>query len=155
MLSWGDVEALTEDIAQRIWTDGAPDAVVGILRGGMVPATLLAHRLGVRDMRAVEVTRTVSEEVDAAKVPEPRYRNPASLGALAGRDVLVVDDIAGSGATLDRTRRLAQALAPARIRTAVVAVNRNNWHTAPGPEEALDYIGEICEGWVIFPWESR
>ncbi|MFP8941676.1 phosphoribosyltransferase [Streptomyces fenghuangensis] len=155
VLSWGDVEALTGSIAERVWADGAPEAVVGVLRGGMVPATLLAHRLGVRDMRAVEVTRTTADGVGAAKAPEPQYRNPASLGVLTGLDVLVVDDIAGSGATLDRARRLVRALGPSRIRTAAMAVNRDNWSTEPGPEEAIDYIGELYEGWVVFPWERH
>lgn len=154
-LSWGDIHCLTACLAGRIRLDNAPEIIVGIMRGGMVPAVMLAHQFGVRDVRTVEVTHTAGDGINADKTQTPQYRNPASLGDLTGRDVLLVDDIAGSGATLDRTRRILRALGPRRVRTAVLTVNQANWHTAPGPDAQIDYIAQHCEGWVIFPWEIR
>src|SRR5258708_14033773 len=97
-------------IGRAVSADGVPDVVVGILRGGMVPAVQLAHLLGIRTVRAVELTRTLADEVNAAKTARPVVANPGSLGDLSGQDVLIVDDIAGSGLTiLARQRPCADA----------------------------------------------
>ncbi|MEU8781362.1 phosphoribosyltransferase family protein [Streptomyces sp. NPDC048637] len=74
-------------------------AVVGTMRGGVLPAVWLAHRLGIRDVRTVEVTHTTDDGINAAKTRLPAARNPASLGDLTGLDVLLVDDIAGSASS--------------------------------------------------------
>ncbi|MGW5868354.1 phosphoribosyltransferase [Streptomyces sp. NPDC055239] len=155
VLSWPDLDRYTGQLAERIAAEGAPQTIVGIMRGGMIPAIQLAHRLTVRDVRTVEVTHTASDAINAAKTGAPAYRNPASLGDLAGHDVLLVDDIAGSGATLEHTRRMITGLAPGRLRTAVVSVNLANWQTASTPDTVIDYIALNCEGWVIFPWETH
>ena len=96
-LTWDDIGLATTELAQQTLAAGVPQAVVGIVRGGLIPAVWIAHRLGVHDVRTVEVTRTTSDAVNAAKTPLPTVRNPAALGDLAGLDVLLVDDIAGSG----------------------------------------------------------
>ncbi|MFF1712244.1 phosphoribosyltransferase [Streptomyces sp. NPDC058268] len=153
-LTWSRIEALTHQLAARADGDGMPETVVGIMRGGMIPAVMIAHQLGIRDVRTIEVTHTASDGVNAAKTSVPAYKNPASLGDLAGRDVLLVDDIAGSGATLERTRRIVEALGVRRLRTAVLTVNRANWPAPSCPEDRIDYIAEQTDTWVIFPWET-
>ncbi|WP_328373303.1 phosphoribosyltransferase family protein (plasmid) [Streptomyces sp. NBC_00445] len=153
-LTWSGIEAFTRELAAQVGGDGMPETVVGIMRGGMIPAVMVAHQLGIRDVRTIEVTHTVTDGVNAAKTSAPAYKNPTSLGDLAGRDVLLVDDIAGSGATLERTRRMVAALGVRRLRTAVLTVNRANWHAPDAPEERIDYIAEHTDTWVIFPWET-
>ncbi|MFI6287643.1 phosphoribosyltransferase [Streptomyces sp. NPDC051018] len=156
-LAWGGIEAIVRELVVRAAGDGMPETVVGIMRGGMIPAVMIAHQLGIRDVRTIEVTHTATDGVNAAKTSAPAYKNPASLGDLAGRDVLLIDDIAGSGATLERTRRMVQALGVRRLRTAVLTVNLANWQApkAPkAPKERIDYVGEHTDTWVIFPWET-
>lgn len=153
-LTWSRVEVLTRQLAVRVHGDGMPETVVGIMRGGMIPAVMIAHQLGIRDVRTIEVTHTASDGINAAKTSAPAYKNPASLGDLAGRDVLLVDDIAGSGATLERTHRIIEALGARRLRTAVLTVNRANWRAASRPEACINYIAEQTDTWVIFPWET-
>ncbi|MGA5442393.1 phosphoribosyltransferase [Streptomyces griseoincarnatus] len=153
-LTWSGVEAIVNELAVRANVDGMPETVVGIMRGGMIPAVMIAHQLGIRDVRTVEVTHTATDGVNAAKTSAPAYKNPASLGDLAARDVLLVDDIAGSGATLERTRRMVEALGVRRLRTAVLTVNLANWAASEAPKERIDYVGEQTDTWVIFPWET-
>jgi len=115
---------------------------------------MICHALGVRDLRSVHVTRTVADGVDADKTPEPVCRNAASLGDLAGADVLVVDDIAGSGATLRDVAGLVRACEPATVRTAACVVNQANWRDHRDPHQVVTYIGVTVDRWVIFPWEK-
>ncbi|WP_372412689.1 phosphoribosyltransferase [Streptomyces luteireticuli] len=154
-LTWDDIAAATRTLAEQAVAAGAPQAVVGIVRGGMIPAVWIAHRLGIHDVRAVEVTHTTSDGVNAAKTTLPTARNPASLGDLTGLDVLLVDDIAGSGATLAHTARMIRDLHPIRVRTAVLAVNRANWTQGADPRRCIDYIASLTDTWVVFPWEGQ
>lgn len=152
-LSWADVDALTGELATSVRRDRAPEVIVGVLRGGMIPAVVLAHRLGVRDVRAVEITHTVDDRVHAAKTRFPATVRAESLGDVAGRDVLVVDDVAGSGETLAAAVELIERAGAARVRTAVWVVNADNWTQPQSPEATVAYIARTCHGWVRFPWE--
>lgn len=157
VLEWADLVGLTNLLSRAVAADGVPAVVVGILRGGLVPAVLLAHTMGLRDVRAIDVTHTTSDSVDADKTPQPSARNPASLGDLTGLDVLVVDDVAGTGQSVTMTVKLVRAAGAVRIRTAVCAVNEINWFQAAERDvgEALTYLGGRYRGWVVFPWEKQ
>jgi hypoxanthine phosphoribosyltransferase len=156
-LTWAQLDDHVGAVAAAIRCTGIPDIVIGVLRGGMVPAVLLAHRLGVRDVRGLSVTHTLSEQADSAKSDHPLVANPASLGDLDGDDVLLVDDVAGSGATLDTAATLIAARA-GRVRRVALVVNTVNWERARqvAPQQQVpDYVGVTCAGWVRFPWEAR
>ncbi|MDX3098997.1 phosphoribosyltransferase family protein [Streptomyces sp. ME19-03-3] len=154
-LTWEDVGAATRGLAEQVTAEGMPQAVVGIVRGGVIPAVWIAHHLGIRDVRTIEVTRTTSDCINATKALVPTARHPASLGDLTGMDVLLVDDIAGSGATLAHTADLLRDLSPARVRTAVLTVNRANWMQEIDPDRVIDYIASLNDTWIVFPWEVQ
>jgi hypoxanthine phosphoribosyltransferase len=155
-VTWNDLDSLTATLVHYAATDGVPDIVVGITRGGLIPAVLCSHRLGVRDLRTVEITHTTSDGPHAAKYAQPRLANPASIGDIAGRDVLVIDDVAGTGDTLTAAATLLTTARAQRVRTAVCVVNDCNWRraTEQAPQDAIDYIATRTNGWVIFPWET-
>lgn len=157
VLTWEQLTQITSRLAHAAHADTAPATVVGVLRGGMIPAVHIAHLLGVRDVRALDVTHTLGEGINAAKAPSPVLRNAVSVGDLTRCDVLLVDDIAGSGETLAASHRLLQAAGAARIRTAACAVNEINWRRASDrdPGGAITYVGASYQGWVVFPWETR
>jgi uncharacterized protein len=155
VLDWETLTGIAERVAELARAGGVPDVVVGVARNGLIPAVVICHALGVRDLRSVHVTRTIADGVDADKTPEAVCRNAASLGDLAGADVLVVDDIAGSGATLRDVAGLVRAGAAATVRTAACVVNRANWRDHRDPDQVVTYIGVAVDRWVIFPWEKR
>lgn len=156
-LDWPQFTALVTGLADDVSEDGLPDVVVGILRGGMVPAVLLAHQVGLRTVRAVEITHTTADIPNAGKTTRPVLVNSVSLGDLTGLDVLIVDDVAGGGQTLAAAQQLAVTAGARRARTAVCVVNERNWRSANGrePHQALTYVGVCCQGWVRFPWETQ
>jgi len=156
-LDWPTVTALATGLAADVAHDGPPQVLVGVLRGGMVPTVMLAHALGLRTVRAVEVTHTIADGVDAAKTETPVVVRPDTLGDLAGMDVLIVDDIAGTGDTMAATAALARQAGARRVRTLACVVNETNWRKArtQQPGELLTYVGTVVQGWVVFPWETR
>jgi len=158
-VSWHMTSRHVSRIGSAVDADGVPDILVGVLRGGMIPAVQLAHLLGIRTVRAIQVTRTLTDEADAAKTLQPVTANPGSLGDLSGQDVLIIDDIAGSGLTMLACKGLVQQAGAARVRTAALAVNALNWERSRSrsvsPSRELTYVGHIYRGWVTFPWERQ
>jgi hypoxanthine phosphoribosyltransferase len=153
VVDWSQITAIAGALAAAVAADRPPDVVVGVLRGGMIPAVLLAHHLGVRDVRAVAVTHTEADGVNAAKTSLPTLLNPASLGDVAGRDVLVVDDVAGTGETLEAARSLVCAGQVSAARTVVCVLNEANWPAPAVGQRTPTYIGRRVQRWVVFPWE--
>lgn len=111
------------------------DLVVGISRGGVIPAALAAQRLSC-DLRVMAVRFR-----DDAHRPEraaPLVTPPAF--DVAGRRVLLVDDVARTGATL---RAAAAALAAAAaVRTLVVAGR-------------ADYALFRVDSCIAWPWQPQ
>jgi len=72
--------------------------------------------------------------------------------ALAGRSVLVVDDIVGSGLTIREAGDALRALGATPILSALV-VNQANLGVSR-PEDLIDHWACVVRGWVRFPWEA-
>lgn len=157
-LDWVGFERVVAMLADEIGAGGVPDVLVGVLRGGMMPAVMLAHRLGVRTVRGVDIARTLSEAIQAPKLPAPDVRAVAGIGALTGMDVVLVDDVAGSGLTIEAATAAVRERGPSRLRRVVAVVNTVNWKAhmpRAVPGEIFDHVGASCSGWVRLPWEYR
>lgn len=99
-----------EDIARRLAAWRFPeriDGVVGIASGGIVPAAMVAQRLGV-GLRLIALN--YRDEANAPRHPAPRLLSAVpDLGDW--RRVLLVDDVYVSG----QSWRAARALLPAEV----------------------------------------
>jgi uncharacterized protein len=99
-----------KDIAARLARWQFPehlDGVVGIARGGVVPAALVAQRLGL-EMKIIALS--YRDENNEPRYPEPRLL--AAVPALgAWRRVLLVDDVYVSG----KSWQAARARVPAAV----------------------------------------
>lgn len=93
-----------EEIAARVAQVELPevDVVYGIATGGVVPAALLAYRLGVPLVR-VEINYRAPD--NTPRRPAPELLAGVELPA-AGSRVLLVDDVSVTGKTLALARSL-------------------------------------------------
>lgn len=72
------------------------DIVVGIARGGIVPAAMVAHQLGA----GLELLHlNYRDDGNKPRYPQPKLLQPSHL-KLHGQRVLLVDDVSVTGATL-------------------------------------------------------
>ncbi|HNN93526.1 MAG TPA: IMP dehydrogenase [Pseudomonadota bacterium] len=123
-----------------------PQVVVGIVRGGLCPAVQVSHALGTRECYLLDVVRNTQAEGRYSERGEPQLKWDLPAGVVAGKDVLLVDDIAGDGGTLRLTVRHLKDSGAASVRTAVLVRNQ-------GCTLHVDFFGVGVDDWVVFPWE--
>lgn len=86
---------------------GHHDAVVGILRGGRVPALVAAEAVGT-PLRWLRIS--YRDDDHRPLRPEPRLQFSEPMGIAQGSRVLLVDDVAVSGATIQIARTALEGL---------------------------------------------
>ena len=110
--NWQDVENACINIALQMYKDKwRPDYIVGITRGGNVPATILSNMLGVRGEALKVSLRDATGESESncwmatdafGYVDEEERANTKSRWDIAKRKkILIVDDINDTGATFN------------------------------------------------------
>jgi hypoxanthine phosphoribosyltransferase len=86
-------------LVRNIQADGTPQIIVGVELGGLIPAVMLSHQLGAPTVLALPIRSTTTDFVYASKLP-PVAVPQDHFQQVMGRDIVVIDDIVGSGATL-------------------------------------------------------
>ena len=143
LVSWQDIDEMTDIISKRIIADGFnPDVIVGILRGGIIPARILADKINVDDIGVLEVKLYKSVGIRGER---PYLRQPLIL-PVTGKRVLIVDDVSDSGLTLQFAVEVVNAYMPKEVKTATLYIK-------PWTDFIPDYYARSTESWVVFPWE--
>jgi hypoxanthine phosphoribosyltransferase len=144
IVTWDDLAGLVARLADQ--TRGDYDVMLAITRGGLVPAGMLAYRLGIRNILVAAV-----EYYDDAGRPGPRptvLQFPADP-LLRGQRVLIVDEVWDSGTTIHAvTERVRQA---GGIPTTAVLHFKPGRSKVPG---APDHHAATTERWVVYPFKS-
>ncbi|HQF69677.1 MAG TPA: phosphoribosyltransferase family protein [Promineifilum sp.] len=141
-ISWDDFHGLVKALAVAV-ASWRPEVVLPVLRGGAYPGGLLAHILQV-EVYPVRLTRR-QDDVVVRESPLWLVEPPA---AVAGRRVLVVDEMCSTGETLRLVRERALALDAAEARTATLYAH--TWGA-----DAVDYTGLITDELVLNPWDRE
>ena len=81
--------------------------IVAIARGGLTVATMLGYRLGLKIIETVCIISYTNKEQGELRIIKPVSMDPAFLALLGegGEHVLVVDDLADTGATIELMRK--------------------------------------------------
>ena len=117
-VTWDDLDRLVAELAERLAAAPAPDVVLAISRGGLVPAGMLGYRMGWRDMllAAVVVVRRRERLPRQGRLPAVPVRRPAARA----RRSSIIDEVWDSGTTIaavskrhPRRRRHARDRGPA------------------------------------------
>lgn len=130
---------LSEQIVESGWF---PDLIVGVARGGLIPAGAIGYAIGVKAMGAINVEfyTDIGQTLEEPIILSPQL----DTDSLKGKKVLVVDDVADSGKTLDLVVNLLKETAD-EVRSAVI-------YTKPKTIFEPDFSWKKTDQWINFAW---
>ena len=160
--TWQDIEHHTQEILRQIHADAwRPDYVVGLTRGGLVPANLISQYLGCR-METLKVSLRDDTECESNLwMAEDAFGHEMERP----KNILIVDDINDTGATLNYIRedwpsgcfpdnlRWTEVWGQ-NVRVAVLVDNESSKNEIPVSYSAVDLNKAEQDSWIVFPWEE-
>jgi hypoxanthine phosphoribosyltransferase len=117
-----------------------PEIVVGIAKGGVLPGAVLASLLR-REFYPIRLSRRHDDRVVR---DEPALLSPVPE-AVAGKRVIIIDDIAVTGETLRLAAREALRLGAMIVKTAALFVH--------GVSQRPDYFVLDTDDLILNPWD--
>lgn len=144
-LSWKDIEEASIAIAEKITYSGfSPQVIVGVLRGGWIPARILSDLLDVREVGALEIKfyKGIEERSERPVITQPLVCD------VKDKNVLIVDDVADTGKSLQVALGAVSLYGPKQIKSASLYVK-------PWSVIVPDFYYAQTDKWIIFPWEKR
>jgi uncharacterized protein len=146
VLTWESFGEGSRALGQLIADTGyQPDIILGVARGGLLPAAAVAYALDVKNLFTmnVEFYTGVDERLDFP-VMLPPLLNAVDL---KGARVLVADDVADTGATLQLVKEFC-AEHVHDVRCAVL-------YEKPRSIVKCEYVWRRTDRWIDFPWSSQ
>ena len=154
-LTWEVFGEASRYLSQEIVDSGwFPDLIVGVARGGLIPAGAIGYAIGVKEMGAINVEfyTDIGETL-----PEPILLNPQlDTDSLKDKKVLVVDDVADSGKTLKMVMDLIDEHGLSLDGSAAVRVEARSAVIYKKPVSIIepDYVWAHTDKWINFPWST-
>ena len=143
ILTWESFGVAGRQLAEQVAEDNfAPDLILAIARGGLFVAGALGYALNVKNLYVmnVEFYTGVDERLDMPVMLPP----VPNVVDLTGAKVLVADDVADTGGTLELVRNFC-ADHVAEVRCAVV-------YQKPHSTVDCEYVWRRTDRWIEFPW---
>jgi hypoxanthine phosphoribosyltransferase len=131
--------------AEKIRQSGfKPDVIVGITRGGWIPARVLSDLLEIPDLATVRV----EFYLDIAKTRNEPFLTQGVSAVVEGKKTLIVDDVADTGKSLQLAREHILQRGATEVRIATM-------YRKPSSLIKPDYYEKETHCWVVFPWETK
>ncbi len=145
-VSWNDIERWSEGMLNMLISDNyKPDIVIGIARGGLIPARMMSDYLFIKDLLTVKTEHWgLTASMDGKAVLKGKLNYD-----IGNKKVLIVDDITDTGESIKLAYDYIKTLNPAEVKTSsMLYVNSSSY--------VPDYYGEGISrekwAWFIFPW---
>ncbi len=135
-LSWSEFDVLVQALAREAAAGFKPTAVVGLVHGGVFVGGAVASALKL-EFFPVRITRRSRDQTSAA---------PGDLSPeLRGRRVLIVDDIASSGDSLEFAVKLARVRGVKQVATAALVARPDRYEP--------HFAALRSDEFFVFPWD--
>jgi hypothetical protein len=143
--NWEYIYGLCRDVSDQVKQSSfEPDVVVALARGGWFAGRCICDFLGLDDLTSLKMEHYVGT---AQKTGEPEVRYPMPEGSVEGKDVLIIDDIADTGGSIERAYEYVHERNPGEVRTGTLQLLQTS-------EFDPDFVGERLEewAWIVYPW---
>jgi|TARA_B100000123_G_scaffold103517_1_gene75944 xanthine phosphoribosyltransferase len=143
--SWQDIEDMCSNIVKQMYSDNyKPDYIVGLTRGGNIPATIISNMLDI-PCEAMKVSFRNDDRVD---------KNHWLSKHILDKNILIVDDINDTGATFKWIWE-----------DWVLTEKDHSVRFASLTENLASYFGHVKyhvhevnkaeeDVWLVYPWEN-
>lgn len=140
-VSWDQFHRDARALAWRLNAAGPFHTVVGVTRGGLVPAAIVARELGIRVVETISVASYDYDKQGQILVLKPVAADIAARDG--GKGVLIVDDLVDTGATAKVVREI---LPKAHFATV---------YAKPSGRPLVDtFVTEVSQDtWIYLPWD--
>jgi len=143
--SWDQIYVLLLKLAEAVRKSGfEPDVIVGVSRGGWIPARIMSDLL--ENPKLANVTAEFYVGVAETK-HEPSITQPVSL-PVKNKKVLVVDDVADTGESLKQVNSHLKNQGASEIKIATI-------YYKPWSIIVPHYYEKETRCWIVFPWEQK
>ena len=139
-LTWAEVDGICRDIALEADRSLRPSLIVGIGKGGLIPACIIASLMRV-DLHPCLVTRRRRGEIVSDR-PEVVV---SVTDKVFGQRVLVVDEMVLTGETMRIVSAQCKKEKAKVIRTACLWALSESWKPT--------WYGMETSGHIMFPWD--
>jgi xanthine phosphoribosyltransferase len=153
--TWQQVEGACLDLSRQLVQDKwYPDYIVGISRGGLMPANLISQYLDIPMATLMVSLRDGGIKVSDCGIAEDAYN---------GQNILVVDDINDQGSTIAWIKQDWQSSALSddpkwkdiwgqNVRFATLTNNLSSKEEVDYAYWEVNKAEEDC--WLVYPWEE-
>jgi hypothetical protein len=141
-LTWAEFDKAVQELASAIRESFEPQAVVGVAHGGVFVGGALSSALGC-EFFPVRISRR-SRDAGGSRASNPKMAGEMPR-ELKGRRVLIVDDVASSGDTLQLASQLARKVGAKQVETACLVARPEGF--------TPDYCALATASLVVFPWD--
>jgi hypoxanthine phosphoribosyltransferase len=143
--TWNQIYEMLLNLAEKIRKNGfKPEIIVGVSRGGWPPARVLSDLLDNPNLANVKAEFYLGV---AETKGEPILTQPVSM-AVAGKKVLIVDEVADTGKSLKLVKE--HIIKEGATEVKIVTVYHKPWSVI-----VPDYYGKETSRWIVFPWEIK
>jgi hypoxanthine phosphoribosyltransferase len=144
--TWKQIEKMSVYLADLV-EDKFFTHIIGVSRGGCIPATIISHRLNLPMIPVTIATRDHAKEW----IPDFPIGHGDGVGYIDRYKFLVVDDINDTGHTFKRMKEIMHHRGAIYTEYAVLIDNEPS-------EFDVDYWAEKIDkskdpAWIVYPWE--
>ncbi|MBN1169746.1 phosphoribosyltransferase [Candidatus Micrarchaeota archaeon] len=134
-IGWNEIAEDCKKLAKMV--DDKPDLIVGLSRGGLVPARILSDILDTKMLvLGIRFYKGIGEKEENPVITQ-------EMPKIQGKKILIVDDVADSGKSLVAAM---EYLKGNELKAATLHYKRSS-------EYRPDYFVGTTDAWIIYPWE--
>jgi hypoxanthine phosphoribosyltransferase len=143
--TWNQIYDMLLNQTQKIHSDNyKPDIIIGIARGGLIPARILSDLLETPELATIQI----EFYIDIAQTKQEPTLKQSLTTQITNKKTLLVDDISDTGKSLQLAKNHLTQQGAKEIKTVTL-------YAKPQTITKPDYYEKQTSKWLVFPWDAK